>query len=136
MTAAGAAPEPVTRHGGYAAIDSTEGRFVYYAKSRNQDDGLWRLSLETGEDVRVLPRVLERAFAITRQAIYYAYLVKGYTRTKIEKLPFGADHVAPIALFPRPIVAGFSVRSDERELILGQLDTHTSELIMMTLRPK
>jgi len=136
MTPAGAAPEQITRHGGYAAIDSTEGRFVYYAKSRNQDDGLWRLSLETGEDVRVLPRVLERAFAITRQAIYYAYLVKGYTRTKIEKLPFGADHVAPIALFPRPIVAGFSVRSDERELILGQLDTHTSELIMMTLRPK
>jgi Tol biopolymer transport system component len=127
----GGGPEQITRNGGYAAIDSMDSRFVYYAKSRNQDDGLWRLSLETGEDVRVLPRVLERAFGITRDAIYYGYLIDGFTRTAIEKLPYGATKPVRLAIFPKPIVMGFAVRPDESELTLGQLDTHTSQLMMM-----
>ena len=132
----GTAEEQITRKGAYAAIDSNDSRFIYYTKSWNQDDGLRRLSLETGEDVRILPRVLQRAFSVNQNAIFYGSLVEGFTRTAVGKLPYGAVKPTAIAIFPRPIVLGLSVRSDESELTLGQLDSHTSQLMMINLAPK
>jgi len=43
----------VTTQGGFAAFQSLDGRSVYYAKGRNVS-GLWRVSVDGGEEAPVL----------------------------------------------------------------------------------
>jgi hypothetical protein len=90
--------------------------------------------LRTGKEVQVLPRVLERAFDVTASGLYFGYLTDQFTRTTIEELPYGATKPVPIAAFPKPTVAGLAVRRDASELMLGQLEAHVSQLMMMDLR--
>lgn len=130
----GQQPVQVTHSGGYAAIDSLDGRFLYYVKSREDNEGLWRRSLATGEEARVAPRVIDAAFAVNPDGLYYL-TSRDHHRLFIEKLPYGAAKPIPIAS-PSKAVLGMTVRSDGREMMLGLQDAHVSQLMLMTLRPR
>jgi Tol biopolymer transport system component/DNA-binding winged helix-turn-helix (wHTH) protein len=40
----------VTRQGGHAALESVDGKFLYYSKSPDPEPEIWRLNFETGEE--------------------------------------------------------------------------------------
>ena len=50
MPSGGGSPVQITHHGGFAAFESTDGRFLYYAKGLTVP-GLWRVPTNGGEEV-------------------------------------------------------------------------------------
>ncbi len=61
----------VTENGGYYALESCDGKDLYYSKF--SEVGLWRLvDGAEGKEVRVLPEVRFRNWAIGRRGIYFA----------------------------------------------------------------
>ena len=63
----------VTHHGGFAAFESPDGRFLYYAKSMTVP-GLWRIPTNGGEEIEVISS-LEAGhwgyWAVVENGIYY-----------------------------------------------------------------
>jgi hypothetical protein len=63
----------VTYHGGFAAFESLDGRFLYYAKGMTVP-GLWRIPTTRGEEVRIISS-LESGYwgywAVVDKGIYY-----------------------------------------------------------------
>ena len=63
----------VTRHGGFAAFESPDGKFLYYAKGLTVP-GLWRIPTNGGEEVEVISS-LEAGYwgywAVVENGIYY-----------------------------------------------------------------
>ncbi len=50
VSATGGAPLQVTQGGGFAAVESFDGRALFYAKTRFNDPEIWQLSTATGEE--------------------------------------------------------------------------------------
>ena len=73
MPAAGGPAVQVTRHGGFAAFESPDGRFLYYAKGLTVP-GLWRIPTNGGEEIELI-RSLEAGYygywAAVENGIYY-----------------------------------------------------------------
>ena len=73
MPSAGGSAVQVTRHGGFAAFESPDGRFLYYAKGLTVP-GLWRVPIDRGEEVEVIGS-LEAGYwgywVVVENGIYY-----------------------------------------------------------------
>jgi Tol biopolymer transport system component/DNA-binding winged helix-turn-helix (wHTH) protein len=50
IAANGGMPIQVTQHGGHAALESADGRVLYYSKNSDPEPEIWRLNFETGEE--------------------------------------------------------------------------------------
>ena len=72
MPSTGGRALQVTRHGGFAAFESPDGKFLYYAK--RELPGLWRIPTNGGEEVEVI-RSFESGnwgyWAVVDNGIYY-----------------------------------------------------------------
>ena len=62
-------PVQVTRNGGREALESPDGKFVYYSKGF-LPPGIWRLPVQGGEEIQVLDDGLQGHWALTDQGIY------------------------------------------------------------------
>ena len=61
----------VTKNGGFVAVESIDGKFLYY-KTRPEQSELWKMPVEGGPATMILHAVSGRIFTITSQGIYYA----------------------------------------------------------------
>ncbi|HUI51709.1 MAG TPA: winged helix-turn-helix domain-containing protein [Terriglobales bacterium] len=69
----GGSPAQVTKNGGFAALPSSDGKFLYYAKGRDLP-GLWRVPADGGEEAELLSGMPPGGwgyFAVTSDGIYY-----------------------------------------------------------------
>ena len=69
----GTSLKQITRQGGFTALPSFDGKFLYYAKGRDLP-GLWRVPVDGGEEVKMFdgpPVGGWGYFAITPDGIYY-----------------------------------------------------------------
>ena len=72
MPAHGGDAVQVTKHHGMAAIESPDGEAVYFTKSDEGREGLWKQPIAAGEEEQVLASVISRrAFAVTNDGIYF-----------------------------------------------------------------
>ena len=92
----GGAAVQVTRSGGHYALESEDGRYLYYSKSF-WDSGVWRVPLGGGDESEVVKGpVVWWNWALTRRGLYYA-TSRGGPRT-----PGGVhDPVPGLQLRPR-----------------------------------
>jgi Tol biopolymer transport system component/DNA-binding winged helix-turn-helix (wHTH) protein len=73
ITPEGNSATQITHKGGFAALPSPDGKFLYYAKGRDLP-GLWRVPVEGGEETKVLdgpPVGGWGYFAVVADGIYY-----------------------------------------------------------------
>jgi Tol biopolymer transport system component/DNA-binding winged helix-turn-helix (wHTH) protein len=73
ITPEGTSATQITHHGGFAALPSPDGKFLYYAKGRDVP-GLWRVPVDGGEEVKMFdapPVGGWGYFAVTADGIYY-----------------------------------------------------------------
>ncbi len=76
--AAGGEPRQVTRNGGFAPLESQDGKWVYFAKL--EGGGLFRMPVEGGEETRIidtLPPALWGGWGIIKDQIVYLTLTPG-----------------------------------------------------------
>ena len=114
----------VTRKGGSTAVESSDGRYLYYLKA----GALWRLPLAGGEEARVIKSVLNGNYAVVDRGIYF---IPDATPFSVQFLSFDTDKVAIIAKIPREPAFGFSVSPDGRSLLYAAWEAVRSDLMLV-----
>ena len=73
----------VTKRGGFAAFESPDGKFVYYAKNRSVENAIWRIPVQGGEETPVVERLSSGwgHWAVANKGITFVYRLRSCART-------------------------------------------------------
>jgi Tol biopolymer transport system component len=135
MPAAGGPAVQITRHGGHVALESPDGRFVYYSirggdGERNGMGGLWRVPVNGGDEVQVLPSVTFYNFVLSDDGIYFIPRGNSEVASAVYFYPFTGGEPRP--LFPvGEVTPGLSISPDGRFLMYCQVDERRSDLMLV-----
>jgi Tol biopolymer transport system component/DNA-binding winged helix-turn-helix (wHTH) protein len=133
MPSTGGSAMQVTHHGGFAAFESTDGRFLYYAKGMSVP-GLWRIPTKGGEELEIIGS-LEAGhwgyWAVVENGIYYldtkgkpgiAYFNVTTRRT---------TRVFDLENRPATQAPGLAVSSDKGAILYTQLDALSRDIMLV-----
>jgi Tol biopolymer transport system component len=133
MPSTGGPAVQVTHHGGFAAFESPDGRFLYYAKGLAVP-GLWRIPTKGGEESEVTSS-LEAGYwgywAVVEDGIYYLD-----TKAKPGINFFDITTHRTMRLFdlenpPARFSSGLAVSPDKKTILCTQLDSLNSDIILV-----
>jgi len=134
MTSRGGSPVQVTHHGGFAAFESTDGRFLYYARDLTVP-GLWRIPTNGGEEVEIIP-TLEAGhwgyWAVVENGIYY--LDTTATNPGIAFFNTTSHYTTRVFdLENRPAIQapGLTVSSSKGTILYTQLDALSRDIMLV-----
>jgi Tol biopolymer transport system component len=131
MPASGGAESQVTRKGGFAALESFDGKTLYYAKSRKAAS-LWKVPVEGGEERQVLESLSYWSnFAVVEQGIYFIARSESAAGSPIQFFNFATKKIRPIAATEKPVHLGVSISPDNRWILYSQLDQAGSDLMLV-----
>jgi len=123
----------VTRQGGFAAFESSDGRFLYYAKGPGVP-GLWRIPTNGGEEIEVIGS-LEAGYwgywAVVENGIYYLDTTAKPGITFFNTTTHRTTRVFDLENRPAIQAPGLAVSSDKKTILYTQLDTHNSDIILV-----
>jgi Tol biopolymer transport system component len=129
VPAAGGEAVRVTRKGGGPALESPDGKSIYYIKG-DWSGSLWKMPLSGGEETQVLPSVNSRAFALVKEGIYFIPEPKPDGKSSIEFLSLETGQTKAVIPVSSP-VSGLSLSSDGRSLLFTQMDEAGSDLMLV-----
>ena len=122
MPPQGGAAVQVTRNGGTVALESRDGKTLYYAKD---PDTLWQKTLPDGEETQIAGPIYRYNFAVAENGIYY---------TSADKYPVivfrdsATGKATPILKMAKPPDLGLEISPDGRFLLFAQLDYSGTDL--------
>jgi Tol biopolymer transport system component/DNA-binding winged helix-turn-helix (wHTH) protein len=127
----------VTKRGGFAAFESADGKFVYYAMGYANDvGGLWKVPVNGGgEEAAVLdfPPHLWGYWALVNEGIYFVD-AKVDSQPALRFFRFDTGRVSHVmALEGRPIAhwPGLAISPDGRWILYAQVDHHSSDIMLV-----
>jgi Tol biopolymer transport system component len=123
-------PLRVTKDGGFCAVESTDGRTLYYTR-RDAVGGweLWRRPVGEGAETRVLAPVATWGdFDVTAQGITW---IDRASRPALRRRPLTEGPETLLAELPRKSSFGLSVSPDGATILFTQVDLETSELMLV-----
>lgn len=133
MPSTGGSAVQVTHHGGYAAFESADGKFLYYAKG-HAVPGLWRIPVKGGEEVEIIGS-LEAGYwgnwALVENGIYF---LDTATRPGIAFFDITTHRISRVFdLESRTAkdAAGLAVSPDKRTILYTLLDSMNSDIILV-----
>ncbi len=139
VPAGGGAEEQVTTDGGFAALESRDGRYLYYAKGRGAR-GLWRKALPGGAEEEILPQ-LKPGFwgywAVVDKGIYFADQQGSGPLGGIYFYDLSTKKVHQVSQTDKPLAIGdsaFAVSPDGRYILYTQIDQAGSDLFLLERR--
>jgi Tol biopolymer transport system component len=132
MPSEGGQAVQVTRAGGYEAVESPDGKYLYYTKAR-RTAGIWRAPMEGGEETLILDHhgAGNKPFwTVAAEGIYFA-TDEDPRHPVIEFFRFATREVTRIYVMEKPIPAGtrgITVTPDGRWLLFTQVDQSGSDI--------
>jgi Tol biopolymer transport system component/DNA-binding winged helix-turn-helix (wHTH) protein len=132
----GGEPVQITRKGGFAALESPDGKTLYYAKF--DENGIWQVPVTGGDETEVVnepPAHYWGYFAVGRDGLYYI----GDTGTGSKHRPgfkffdFATRKITAMGDMeknPFSEAPGFSVSPDGRFILYVQLDEARNSLML------
>lgn len=140
VPSAGGVEEQVTRDGGFAAFESPDGKYLYYAKGRGVA-GLWRKRLPAGAEELVLED-LKPGFwgywAVVEGGIYFASQTETSGAGGIFFHDFAGRKTRLISRVGKAFAvtdSAFSVSPDRRSILYTQVDSSGSDIFILD-RPR
>jgi Tol biopolymer transport system component len=133
MPAEGGQAVQVTKQGGFAAFESPDGKFVYYAKF--DSPGLWRVGVESGEEALVLDQPKAGYWdywAVVDAGIYFVN-AEVVSRPTIEFYSFATRRVRQIAAMEKEAYKwspGFAISPDGRSILCTSMDQSGSDIML------
>lgn len=122
--------ERVTWQGGQYALESADGRTLYFAKN-DPLDGLWRMDLPSGTPQRVVPDLYRRTlFALGRQGVYYIAINSKTELPALYFLRYGTEQAVLLHSFERDIFWGLSLSPDERHLLFSLFNVANLDIMI------
>ncbi|MFN7989657.1 MAG: protein kinase [Thermoanaerobaculia bacterium] len=123
----GATPARVTRNGGYAPLESTDGKTLYYVRA-GSGYSVWKVPTAGGEETPVVPRILNwGTFDVTATALYYVAPEGRKHELRRRRLADGKDEL--LATLEKPAAFGIAAAPDDGAVLFTQLDLFTTELM-------
>ena len=130
MPAQGGQAAQVTKQGGFAALESTDGKFLYYVKAASSP--IWRMPVEGGEETPILDRKIAWShWRVMEKGI--CFLDWNATPPEIDFFDFATHHVKQIATVDKEkgIWGGFAVSPDSRWILFARVDQIDSEIMLV-----
>jgi len=133
IPAEGGTAVQVTRGGGFYAVESEDGRDLYYSKT--MESGIWRMALSTGDAAEVVKGPVRWPdWALARRGIYYATVRRQTARQEytIQHLDFGSGRTT--SLFRKEMLGwnlSLTVSPDETWILFSDAPEWQSELMLM-----
>ena len=128
---AGGAAEQITHGGGRAPAESPDGTALYYERTLPEGWALRRLTWSTGDDVEVLPELIDRAFEFAPGGIYYIPTPATGGKFTIQFLDLRTGVSRPVAPILKPLTRCLSLAPDGSYLIYSQLDRWGQDLMLV-----
>ena len=135
LPASGGQAIQITKHGGFEAFESLDGKLLYYTKGRGPG-GIWQMPVAGGEEKQV-PELLSagywRYWAVLDDGIYFAAPVQS-ARPTLKFFSFGTRRVTQLVVLdrdPLPGPPGFAVSPDGRWLLYAQADQSISDIMLV-----
>jgi Tol biopolymer transport system component len=125
----------VTKKGGFAAFESPDGKFIYYAKDINAP-GIWRVEVQGGEETPVLdqPKAGYWGYwAVVDGGIYFVNAVLESHPT-LDFFSFATGRVRQIAEMEKEAAQGWSglaISPDGRSILYVQMDRNESTIMLV-----
>jgi len=134
IPAQGGAPVQVTRtNGGDEALESFDGKFVYYGKTNSP--GIWKVPVGGGEETRVIDRGGQGIWSLTSRGIYYFDVSKSAGPT-LKFYDFAKGEMTTFRKFLKDTrvdtnAIALTVSPDGRWILYTQLDQAGSNLMLV-----
>jgi Tol biopolymer transport system component/serine/threonine protein kinase len=134
MPAEGGQAVQVTQHGGMAAVESSDGKFIYYAKL--SDPGIWRMPVQGGEENLVLKQLVPAFWGnwtMVDKGIYFVDLNAKRNPT-IEFFNIATGRMTQVAAPEKLPVwwnPGLAVSPDGRWVLYAQVDQDISDIMLV-----
>jgi Tol biopolymer transport system component/DNA-binding winged helix-turn-helix (wHTH) protein len=133
MPSAGGPAVQVTRHGGFAAFESPDGRFLYYAKGLTVP-GIWRIPTDGGEEIELMSS-LEAGYwgywAVVDNGIYYLDTTAEAGIAFFNTTSHRTTRVFDLENRPARETPGLAVSSDKGTILYTQLDELSRDIILV-----
>jgi len=130
IPAGGGKAIPVTQNGGYTALESSDGKTLFFMKGR-ESGPLFRLPLEGGAESQVLDSVHGRAFAVAERGIYFISSPDETGRKLLQFLDFAGGKIREIAAFSQTGHGRLTVSPDGLTVLFGQSDVGGIDLMLV-----
>jgi len=133
VPAGGGTAVQITKQGGAYAVESPDGKFVYYSlESAEGGDNteLRRVPVEGGEETRIIESVCPQDFSVVERGIYY---FSGWRNPSVRCFHFATRKVETVAKVEGWVAWGLSVSPDSRWLLYSASESGSgqSELMMV-----
>jgi Tol biopolymer transport system component len=129
MPASGGPATRLTKNDGAIALESPDGRQIFYTKTT--EPGLWMLSLESGIESKIVPNTVgSECFTIGKRGMYFEHggVASGFT---ISFMSFSDHVVRDLVTINAPVGDGLTVSPDERSIVYSQIDHSGSDLFLV-----
>ena len=136
MPLAGEEPVQLTKRGGAEALESPDGRVIYYTKVPEVGPGLWSVSVDGGEEERVLESVRFGYWAVARSGIYFIdFDVPGEAARPMRFLDFQSRRVKQLGTVENTVrwtnTPGFAISPDGRWVLYTSLESTDADLMLV-----
>jgi Tol biopolymer transport system component/DNA-binding winged helix-turn-helix (wHTH) protein len=126
MPAAGGPAMQVTKNGGFDALESPDGRSLYYVQGRHTW-GLWRVPVTGGDEARVprLGSVTASSWTVVDTGILWIDLRVANPPAAIRAYTFATSEVSNVAelnTYVLPSSIGLSAAADGKAIVWSQMD--------------
>jgi Tol biopolymer transport system component len=130
VPSAGGIAEQVTRNGGSCVFPSADGTRIYYTK-HDGDAALWTLPVAGGVEQRILPSVLNRAFVVFDDEIYFkSHSTSGGTFA-LYSLDLATGAIRTIGRATETTGLGLAVSPDRRYVLQAATDQMGRDLMLI-----
>jgi eukaryotic-like serine/threonine-protein kinase len=133
MPSEGGDPVQVTRHGGHAAFESADGKFIYYTKT--SDSGIWRMQVDGGQESSLSPRIHLQQWnnwALTDNGVFFLS-EESAQHPVITYFDFSAAHIKDVVTLERrvPWRSWISASADGKFVLYPQDDQNESIIMLL-----
>jgi Tol biopolymer transport system component len=128
VAAAGGKGTQVTRNGGFTAFESVDSKWLYYIKG--DDSGLWALPVRGGTEKLLLESVIQRAFVVFEDGIYYVPKAGPEGSSSVNLYEFATGKVHEIARINLDVFEGMTVSPDRKTILFSALNRTGSNVMV------
>lgn len=133
MPATGGAALQVTRQGGFYAVESRDGRFIYYSKGILRTS-VWRVPAGGGAETLVLDSLSHsQDFSLSRDGIYFVPASQATSTVSIYFYEFATAKVRRVGSTDTLSLSGLSVLPDGRGIVFSKRESAESDLMLAEL---
>jgi Tol biopolymer transport system component/DNA-binding winged helix-turn-helix (wHTH) protein len=122
----------LTKSGGREALESPDGKFVYYTK-QGGIKGVWRIPVEGGEETRIFDLGQQGHWGVISQGLCFVRQ-KEDTPWTIEFFSFATRRATRITTLDKEVsrfgINGISVSADGRSILFAYADRSNSDIIL------